>query len=179
MIGDRRTPISMIDLVRGLIADGPKLRWALAEIVEWMRSGRGVTRQGAVVRRATRPFEFDGGSFIAPRALSHALSANVEAAVPIVRSRDFDTWAQRALGDETGIALVKAALQEGAPGGPSPQRDAALVARICIALDWQAPVRYRDLAAAADGVGGAPATAAIEQRPVQTIIDALALRVPQ
>src|SRR5260221_628667 len=115
----------------------------------------------------------------APRALSHALSANVEAAVPIVRSRDFDTWAQRALGDETGIALVKAALQEGAPGGPSPQRDAALVARICIALDWQAPVRYRDLAAPSDGVGGALAKAVIEQGPVQTIIEAIGLRVPQ
>jgi hypothetical protein len=179
MIADRRIPISMIDLVRGLIADDPKLRWTLPEIVEWIDSRRGVTRQGAVIRRATRPFEFDGGSFIAPRALSHALSANVEAAVPIVRSRDFDTWAQRALGDETGIALVKAALQEGAPGGPSPQRDAALVARICIALDWQAPVRYRDLAAAADGVGGALAKAVIEQSPVQTIIEAIGLRVPQ
>jgi eukaryotic-like serine/threonine-protein kinase len=179
MIADRRIPISMIDLLRGLLADDPKLRWTLPEIIEWIASRRGVTRQGAVIRRATRPFEFAGASFIAPRSLSFALSANAEAAVPIARSRDFEIWAQRALGDETGIALVKAALQEGAPDGPSPQRDAALVARICIALDWQAPVRYRDVAAAADGFGGALASAVIEERPLQTIVEAISQRVPQ
>ena len=179
MIADRRIPISMIDLLRGLLADDPKLRWTLSEIIEWIASRRGVTRQGAVIRRATRPFEFAGASFIAPRSLSFALSANAEAAVPIARSRDFEIWAQRALGDETGIALVKAALQEGAPDGSSPQRDAALVARICIALDWQAPVRYRDVAAAADGFGGALASAVIEERPLQTIVEAISQRVPQ
>src|SRR6266404_1628 len=68
MIADQRIPTNMIDLVRGLIADDPKLRWTLPEISEWIDSRRRVTRQGAVVRRATRPFEFDGSSFIAPRA---------------------------------------------------------------------------------------------------------------
>lgn len=179
MIADRRIPLSMIDLVRGLLADDSRLRWTLPEIAEWMDSRRGVTRQGVMARRATRPFEFDGGSFLAPRALSYALSANVKAAMPIVHSRDFDVWAQRALGDETGVALVKAAQQEGASVGTQAQRDAALVARICIALDWQAPVRYRDVAAAADGFGGALASALIEQRPLQTIIEAIGQRVPQ
>jgi hypothetical protein len=179
MVADQRIPTNMIDLVRGLTADDPKLRWTLLEIIEWIASRHGVTRQGALVRRATRPFEFDGGSFIVPRALSHALSANVEAAVQTVSSRDFDSWAQRALGDETGIALIKAAQHEAAPSGPPEQRDAALVARICIALDRQAPVRYRDFAAAADGVGGALAKAVIEQSSVQTIIEAISQRVPQ
>jgi hypothetical protein len=179
MIGDRRIPIIMIDLLRGLLADDPKLRWTFPEIGEWISSRRGVTRQGAMVRRASRAFEFDGASFIAPRSLSYALSVNIEAAVSIARGHEFDVWAKRALGDETGIELVKAAQNEGVSGGPSPQRDAALVARLCIALDRQAPVRYRDLAAAVDGFGGALASAVVEERPVQTIVEAISLRVPQ
>src|SRR5438552_1920721 len=112
MLADRRIPIIMIDLLRGLLADDPKLRWTFPEIGEWIASRRGVTRQGAMVRRATRPFEFDGGLFIAPRTLSHALSANVEAAALVARGREFEVWSQRALGDETGIELVKAAQNE-------------------------------------------------------------------
>ena len=169
----------MIDLVRGLLADDAKLRWNLGEIEEWLRSRRFVLRQGGALRRATRPFEFEGHSYLVPRVLSHAFAGNIEAASKAARSRDFESWAQRALGDETNIALIKAAQAASAAGSTGDQREAAFVSRICVALDWQAPVRYRDLAAAADGFGGALASAFFENRSVQTIAEAIGQRLPQ
>ena len=179
IIADRRIPVGMVELLRGLLADDPKLRWSLAEIDEWLVSRRFVLRQGVAMRRATRPFEFDGRPYVVPRALSYAFAGNVDAAAQAVKSRDFEIWAHRALGDEVGITLVKAAQHESAAAGPAEHRDAALVSRICIALDWHAPVRYRTLVAAVDGLGGALARAFLEQAPVQTIAEAISLRLPQ
>src|SRR6202043_2081918 len=101
---DRRIPVGMVDLMRGLLADDTKLRWSLGEVEEWLASRRFVLHPGAVTRRATRPFECEGHSYLLPRALSHALAENFEAASKAVRSKDFEIWAQRALDDETGIA---------------------------------------------------------------------------
>jgi eukaryotic-like serine/threonine-protein kinase len=168
IIADRRIPVGMIDL-----------RWNLGEIDEWLSSRRFVLRQGTAVRRATRPFEFEGKSYLVPRALSYAFAADVEAAAKAVRSRDFENWAQRALGDETGIALIKSAQTESTGGKPSEQRNAAFVSRVCIALDWQAPIRYRGVAAAADGFGGALASIFLEGSSVQTIAEAIRQRLPQ
>jgi eukaryotic-like serine/threonine-protein kinase len=177
--GERRIPVGMVELLRGLLADDPKLRWSLSEIDEWLVSRRFVLRQGVPMRRATRPLEFNGRSYVVPRALSHAFAGNIDAAAEAVKSRDFEIWAHRALSDETSIALVKAAQSESTAGGPPTHRDAALVSRICTALDWHAPVRYRTLAAAADGFGGALASAFLAQAPIQTIAEAIALRLPQ
>jgi eukaryotic-like serine/threonine-protein kinase len=179
IIADRRIPVGMIDLMRGLLADDAKLRWNLGEIDEWLASRRFVLRQGTAVRRATRAFEFEGKPYLVPRALSYAFARDAEAATKAVRSRDFENWAQRALGDETGIALIKSAQTESAGGKPSEQRDAAFVSRVCIALDWQAPIRYRGLAAAADGFGGALANAFLEGSAVQAIAEAIRQRLPQ
>ena len=179
IIADRRIPVGMIDIMRGLLADDAKLRWNLVEIEEWLSSRRFVLRQGTPVRRATRPFEFESNSYLVPRALSYAFAGDVEAAAKAVRSRDFENWAQRALGDETGIALIKNAQAESVAGKPGEQRDAAFVSRVCIALDWQAPIRYRGLAAAIDGFGGALASAFLESRSFQTIAEAISQRLPQ
>lgn len=179
IIGERRIPVGMLELLRGLLADDPKLRWSLSEIDEWLVSRRFVLRQGVPMRRATRPFEFNGRSYVIPRALSHAFAGNIDAATEAVKSRDFAIWAHRALTDETLIALVETAQNESAAGGPPNHRDAALVARMCIALDWHAPVRYRTLAAAVDGFAGALASAFLAQAPIQTIAEAIALRLPQ
>jgi eukaryotic-like serine/threonine-protein kinase len=179
IIADWRIPVGMIDLMRGLLADDAKLRWSLGEIEEWLVSRRFVPRQGTALRRATRPFEFEGNSYLVPRALSYAFAKDVDAASKAVRSKDFENWAQRALGDETGIALIKNAQAESAAGKPSDQRDAAFVSRVCIALDWQAPIRYRDLVAAADGFGGALANAFLENSSLQTIAEAISQRLPQ
>jgi hypothetical protein len=179
IIGDWRVPVGMIDLMRGLLADDAKLRWNLAEIDEWLSSRRFVLRQGTAMRRATRPFEFEGTSYLIPRILSYALAKDVDAAAKALRSKDFENWAQRALGDETGIALIKSAQAESAAGKPGEQRDAAFVSRVCIALDWQAPIRYRGIAAAADGFGGALASAFLEKGSLQPIAEAISQRLPQ
>jgi eukaryotic-like serine/threonine-protein kinase len=179
IIGDRRVPAGMSEFLRGLLADDPKLRWNLDEIEEWLTSRRFVLRQGLPVRRATRPFVFGGRPYFVPRALSYGLAGSVESGVSVARSPELEMWAQRAIGDEVGAKLIKAAQSESVATGSPDQRDAALVSRICIALDVQAPIRYRGLAAAADGLGSLLAGAFLEQGPIQTIAEAIALRLPQ
>jgi eukaryotic-like serine/threonine-protein kinase len=179
IIGDRRLSAGLIDLVRGLVVDDAKLRWTIDEIEEWITTRRFVLHQGAAMRRATRPFEFDGHPYLLPRALSHAFAGNIDAASKALRGKDFENWVQRALDDETTIALIKSAQAETATSSPGDLRDAAFVSRICVALDWKAPIRYRGLAATPDGLGGALASAFLENRSLQTIGEAISQRLPQ
>ena len=61
---------------------------------------------------------------------------------------------QRSLCDEDRSRMVGVALAEGQDAGIA-GHDERLVARLCAALDPQAPVRYKSFAAAVDGFGSA------------------------
>jgi hypothetical protein len=58
-------------------------------------------------------------------------------------------------------------------------RDAALAARVCIALDQLAPIRYRLLRAMPDGLGPALVDAFDGRGSVQHVAEAIAQQVPQ
>src|SRR5579885_1852122 len=178
LVGDKRLPVGLIELLRGLLADDAKIRWTIAEVEEWLASRHAVTRQGLGLKRAARPFDFAGRSYFTARALAFAFAGNPGAAAAAVRS-DFEPWVQRALGDETSIKLLRAALNEPGSESRTESRDASLAARAGIALDLLAPVRYRGLSAMPDGLGGALVDAVTGGGDVQAIAEAVAQRVPQ
>ncbi|MBV8653194.1 MAG: hypothetical protein JO255_17140, partial [Alphaproteobacteria bacterium] len=182
IIGNNRVPLSLIELLRGTLADDPRARWTMAELEQWLTTRHVKPRQGPAPKRASRPFEFNGNAYLTARALSHGLGINQQAAVAAVKSKEFDGWIQRALNDEIHTNLLKLARHEGAIGGKTTKpeaRDAGLVACVCVALDPYAPVRYRGLSGAVDGFGAALADAVIRKQPVQIIAEAVAHRVPQ
>ena len=182
LIGNNRVPLGLIEVLRGTLADDPKVRWTMVELEQWLSTRHFGTRPGAAPKRASRPLEFDGQHFLTTRGLSNALAENPQAAIVKVKTKEFDGWIQRALNDEETTAQLKLARVEGSgagkPGKPE-SRDAGLVACICIALDSLAPVRYRGLSAMADGFGAALADAFLKKEPVQTIAEAIAYRIPQ
>lgn len=179
IIGSNRMPLAMIELLRGLLADDPKVRWTTNDIEQWLPARHVMTRQSAVLKRASRPFEFNGRSFVTARPLSHALGMNPDAAAAAIQSKEFDAWMQRALADETSLHLLKLARIEASGTGRAESSEASLVACVCIALDPLAAVHYRGLHAMVDGFGSLLATAFIKEEPIQAIVEAIVYRVPQ
>jgi eukaryotic-like serine/threonine-protein kinase len=182
LIGNNRMPLGLIEVLRGTLADDPKVRWTMVELEQWLSTRHLGSRQGAAPKRASRPLEFDGEFFLTARGLSNALAGNAQAAIAKVKTKEFDGWVHRALNDEESTNLLKQARLEGSGSGKpnKPEgRDAIVVACICLALDVLAPVRYRELSAMADGFGAALADAFLKKEPVQIIAEAIAYRVPQ
>ncbi len=179
LVSEHRLPVGLIELLRGLLADDAKVRWTMEEVEEWLPSRHVVTRQGLGPKRASRPFDFAGRAHVTARALMNAFAEDPTAAAAIIRGTDFEPWVQRALGDENSIRLLKSALNENASNGRSATGDGALVARVGIALDPLAPIRYRGVAAMPDGLGGALLDAVNKKGDLQIVAEVVAQRIPQ
>jgi hypothetical protein len=171
-------PLKLLEAIRGLLADDPRERWTLQDLDAWLHHRHVAGRQFAAPKRAGRPFELGEGGPVTARALAHALSRGGVAAAKLVRSSELEAWVQHALGDaERSAAFATAMTDAGEADGAA--RDARLVARVAMALDPAAPVRYPGFAAAIDGFGPALAAAFRAGTGASAIAEAIMARLPQ
>jgi hypothetical protein len=181
LAGDARLSPAMLELLRGLLLDDPEERWTLKDVEAWLEGRRLTPKVTSPAHRATRPFEIADEACFTARMVARALARGGDGAAHIVRSHGLQVWLERSLGNKTLIDGVGRALADGedpAAGG-SAARDIRLVARVAIALDPAAPIRYRTLAVAIDGLGSALASAMLGDGDVQPIAEILRARLPQ
>ncbi|HUY69125.1 MAG TPA: serine/threonine protein kinase [Alphaproteobacteria bacterium] len=152
LIGNHRLSPTQIELLRGLLTDDGRQRWASADLEQW-KSGRRLTPRGTDIgRRASRHFEFMGREYWQVRPLANAFAGHVPEAVRAVENGSLDKWLRRSLGDEERAASVGEAVASLKLSGKTANFDEQLVARTCIALDPSAPIRYRGLAVMPAGI---------------------------
>ena len=169
---------AIVEALRGLLTDDPRERWNVQDLEMWLEGRRLSPKQPALVKRAARPFEFSGHAFFTARALAYAFSRDPVSAARALKAPDFEIWMQRSLCDEERSKMLAAALAEGHDVGLT-GHDERLVARVCVALDPAAPVRYKGFAAAIDGFGTALVAAFRGRGSVQQIAEAMGGRLPQ
>ena len=178
LLGGERLNGGMIELLRGLLTDDAHERWSLQDIEMWLEGRRAPPKQPSVVRRAGRPFEFAGGEYYTARTLAHAFAGDPAAAARALKEADFAVWMQRSLADEERSKMLAAAFAEGRDGAAASQ-DERLVARVAIALDPLAPIRYRGFAADIDGFGTALVAPFRGRGTIQPAAEMLSGRLPQ
>jgi len=178
LLGADRLNGRLVELLRGLLADDHRERWSILDVEAWLGGRRQSLRQTVMAKRAARPFEFAGGAYYTARAIGFAFARDPVAALRALKGPDFEVWMQRSLCDEDRSRMVGVALAEGQDAGVA-GHDERLVARLCAALDPQAPVRYKSFAAAVDGFGSALVAAVRGRGSVQHIAEAMGGRLPQ
>ncbi|HYM04129.1 MAG TPA: serine/threonine-protein kinase [Stellaceae bacterium] len=178
LLRGKRVGGAIVELLRGLLNDDLRERWGVQDVEMWLEGRRMTPKPPALAKRATRAFQFVGQDFFTARALAHAYSRDPLAAVKALKGQDFEIWMERSLNDETRSKMLDIAMSDGRDSGLS-GHDERLVARVCIALDPQAPVRYKNFSAMVDGFGTMLVAAFRGQGQAQTIAEALAGRLPQ
>jgi hypothetical protein len=178
LLGSERPTGRLVELLRGLLADDPRERWAIHDVENWLEGRRQAPRQTVIVRRSARPFEVSGQPYYTARAVGFAFARDPAASLRAVKGPEFEVWLQRSLCDDERSRLVTAALAEGHDVGVS-GHDERMVARLCIALDPVAPIRYKGFAAAIDGFGSALVAAFRGRGSVQHMAEAIGGRLPQ
>jgi hypothetical protein len=180
LAADTRISLGMMEMLRGLLIDDARERWTADDLELWLQGRRLSPRLSNVGTRASRPFEVGGEACVTGRTLAAAIARAGESAAPAVRGHDFAVWLQRSLGDKAvGEAVDLALADEGArPASPTSQ-DSRLVARVAVALDPTAPIRYRSLAVAVGGIGAALATASLGGGEAQHFGEMVLARLPQ
>ncbi|MGB0682029.1 MAG: hypothetical protein ACPGOV_04955 [Magnetovibrionaceae bacterium] len=183
LCGRERVPVSMLEPLRGMLADSRRDRWGPEELELWI-SGRKLTPiQKKATHRAEAPFRFAGRDHINQRTLARAMTKNVTDAAKELRAiRPLDegeeieeaprgrpgqdegpklsksgklyAWLRRSLKD-VELADTIAHIVETAKAAPgSPEgSDDFLVAKVSIILDPQAPIRYKGIGMMPDALG--------------------------
>lgn len=153
MVGSHRLGGAHIELLRGLLTDDSRQRWTASDIHEWL-SGRRLTPKNAEGgKRANRGFPFLGKDYWQPKTLSAALATNPGEAARLIENNALMRWVTRSLDDQRRVNMLNEAIDGlKANGAKAANYEDQLVTRCCIALDPQAPLRYRGLTAMPDGI---------------------------
>ncbi len=150
LVGRERLSLTMMEVLRGLLNDDPKERWAVSDLMYWSHGRRQNPAPQAIPRKANRPFVFDGHEYQTTRDLANAFANNWDAAITPIKDGSLNVWLRRGFSDEELIESVNNAIVD--PAGID-RSDDWIVARVCIAMDPQAPLRYRKLRATVEGLG--------------------------
>ncbi|MER2519542.1 MAG: serine/threonine protein kinase [Bdellovibrionales bacterium] len=154
LVGNKRLPATYIELLRGLLADEPRLRWNAADLEQW-QSGRRLTVKNADIgRHASRAISFAGREYWQIRPLAAALAAHVPEAARILENGHLEKWLRRALGDEIKANDLDEARKSLKESGKSAHYEEQLVARACVALDPSSPIHYRGITLLPTGIAG-------------------------
>ena len=178
LVGTIRISLSMMEVLRGLLADDVKQRWTLGDLDMWLSGRRLSPKQPQVPRKAVRPFELQGGEAWHARGLARLMVRAPGMAAQQIDSGEIDRWLRRSLGDDVRAEAVQSAVTSAISAGKGGSFEDRLVARVCLALDPPAPVRYKQRAVTVDGFGHAIAEAfALGQSP-QVLGEAIAAQLP-
>jgi hypothetical protein len=157
LVGEERMPLSMIELLRGLLCDDPQERWGLDDVDLWSSGRRLSPLQPKQERRAVRAFAFADGEYSTCRELSFAFAAHFDKAAGPILDGSLDVWLRRGIEDKDLADKVAAAVKPVLVYPPADRRgmEEVLVARVCMLLDSQAPIRYKGFSALPSGFGNA------------------------
>jgi hypothetical protein len=177
MSGDSRLPLGMVEPLRGLLMDDPQQRWTLEDLDLWVSGRRLSPKQSQPPKRAPRPLSFAGNDYWNARSVGVSLTASPFAGNALVESGELDNWLRRSLDDEAVANRVAEAVRSASAGrGGSPEE--RRIARVAMALDPSAPIRYRGRAVMPEGIGGALAEAMITGSGAQEIAEIITGQLP-
>ncbi|MGY8961819.1 MAG: protein kinase domain-containing protein, partial [Alphaproteobacteria bacterium] len=150
MTREGRFSLTMMEALRGLLNDDVLERWTLEDFGQWANGRRGTPIQVAAPMRASRSFSFAERNFFTCREIGYAMSKNWDQAAAIIHDGSLDDWLRRALGDSNMVEAVGVAKMDLPPS--EIENNDIVVTRVCIALDPDAPIRFRELSVMVDGI---------------------------
>lgn len=164
LCGGGRIPLFLLELLRGLLSDDPEERWGLRELTLWIDGRRMTPIQKRPLPKPETRFTFAGHNHVTPRTLAHAFSRNVGDAARALKDGQVDPWVRRSLlsvgmADEIARVVEMARTHAGEPRAS----DDMTVAKVCMILDPEGPLRYKGYAFLIDAFGTALAVELLRQ----------------
>lgn len=173
LLGDMRLTGGLLEFLRGVLADNRQDRWTIDDALAWFDGRRSTPKQVTRLKPATRAYDFNNGKFLLPQILATEFLKNPTAAAESFEAPDLRNWITRALHDESivdRLDTVSSMVRDPMNKASGPDKVAAYAA---VALDPQAPIRYRELAFLPEGLGTLLSDAYAKGSNVQAFVDIL------
>lgn len=151
LVSKMQVPASLNEPLRGMLHDDPKRRWSVQDLEKWLIDHSRKPPTSIQMQKSDRPFHFEGHDYYNCRSLAHAIARQWRASSMAGRKKELMTWLERGLGDVTRRDMVEHSydLPSVGDGAGAP----ILNARLAMALDPIAPLRYKNFSASIDGIG--------------------------
>jgi hypothetical protein len=132
-----------MELLRGLLFDTASQRWTIDELGSWLDGQRHNVRQIVRSKKASRPIEIAGKSYLNPRYIAEALYDDPEEAARIISDGEIKQWITRSLEDRKMSDRLDKLL--GLPGVMSAKKhtEDRMIAMTSMALSPEAPIRFQ------------------------------------
>jgi len=168
--GTHHLAASHAELLRGLLADDPKQRWTVSDLELWLAGRRLTPKSSDSGKRANRHITFAGNDYWRLRPLAAAMAENVPEAVKLIQSKAIGKWLMHSFGEDDKAGDVEDAIAAtDKSGGKAAHYEDTLVARVCMAIDPIAPIRYRGISAMPGGLAALLAEAVYTGENLQTM----------
>ncbi len=152
VVGSHRLLPAQIEILRGLLSDNPLQRWTASDLDQWLGGRRMTLKSAEAGTKAGRHFVFMEKQYWHAHTLAEALAAYPEEAAKAIENESINKWLRRALNDTERAREIEAIVEDLKQDGKTAHYEDQLVARVCIALDPRAPIRYRGISAMPAGV---------------------------
>ena len=155
IVGDRRLPVAIAELVRSMLVDDPEHRPS-PTLLGNPETARARRFAASPLRRAQRAIEIEGEAVWNTRVLAYAIGRNPQPGVALLRSGVVAQWVKRSLGDSALAARVEEVERIRAIATSVDAReDALLLTRAVAILDPLAPLCWPGATVWHDGIGPA------------------------
>lgn len=171
LTGRERFTGAILELLRGLLYDDRAQRWTLDDVVSWLDGQRLSPKQSSKKLKAARQIQFHGERYNRPSLLAADLEKNVSEAVHLIDGGDLEQWVHRSLEDNLTKARYEQAVETTQEQGRTAGYGERLVSRVSVALDPDAPIRYKGLRLTPEGFPQAFLEAVFFKKDVQPYID--------
>lgn len=171
LTGKDRFTGAILELLRGCLQDDLAQRWTLDDILIWMDGQRLSPKPPSKKIKAARPVHFVEERYFRPAVLAMDLQKNQPEAVQMIEGGHLEQWVERSLEDSTILRRLETAIESTGELGRGPGYWDRLICRVCIALDPEAPIRYKGLSMNPEGIPYALADAMIRRLDPQPFID--------
>lgn len=153
LTGKERYSGPVLELLRGVLNDDPRARWSIDDILTWFEGQRLSPKQAGTVRKkkAARPLDFKGHKYFRAAPLAVDMGENIEEATALIESKAISNWAQRSLEDAMTSARVTDAINASYEAGKGADFNQQLVSRVSMALDPDAPIRFKGISIHPEG----------------------------
>ncbi len=171
--GNSRLPLSMIEMLRGVLNDNEETRWGVEEVTTWIAGRKRTPAQRHGQPKANAAYMFQGHPHISPLTLAFSFARNTGEALRTLKSDEtLDFWLRKNLGNEDLADRLRGLMEQfGAMAGSPSVDDEAVMARVCMLLDPNGPIRFRGLALMPDALGAELAIEMLIRNNIEPLTD--------
>ena len=173
-----RLPAGLREALRGMLEDRPEMRWTVEDLRSWLSERRLKNIHHSHLDRAQRAFALNGKGYHHPRPLANALATEWDNIRLEDKGHEILTWVRRSIGDDLLGDSVLNAMELSERNNSEGVANPAFVARLALALDRRAPIRYRQIAAHVDGLGSLMAVHYGDVEALRAITEAILEDLP-